>query len=168
MSCGANLVVRRKANASATCSCSNASNSSNRNRISTCSSTRLVATARVNGLLSLPQEREKKVRSGVRTFAGQDPNSPPGRDGPPEPEGDLGILPNTGRYFLYFISVLTGTAYVAFRPVFKFMAGSPLKILLVLGTSVLSYQFVSFTVAAMLGTNGDPFGGPVHGGNGGF
>ena len=167
MSCGANLVVRRRANASATCSCSNASNSSNRNRISS-NSTRLVATARVNGLLSLPQEREKKVRAGVRTFAGQDPNSPPGRDGPPEPEGDLGILPNTGRYFLYFISVLTGTAYVAFRPVFKFMAGSPLKILLVLGTSVLSYQFVSFTVAAMLGTNGDPFGGPVHGGNGGF
>merc|ERR1711924_543327 len=80
---------------------------------------------------------------------------------PPEPEGDLGILPNTGRYALYFVSVLTGTAYVAFRPVFKFMAGSPLKILLALGPSVLSYQFVSFTVAAMLGTNGDPFGGPV-------
>ncbi|WZN66073.1 hypothetical protein HKI87_14g76360 [Chloropicon roscoffensis] len=91
----------------------------------------------------------------------------PGKD-PEEPEGDLGILPNTGRYFLYFISVLTGTAYVAFRPVFRFMKDSPLKVLLVFGIAVLSYESVSFVVQAMLGMNGDPFGGPVRGGNGGF
>ncbi|QDZ24759.1 hypothetical protein HOP50_14g72960 [Chloropicon primus] len=94
---------------------------------------------------------------------------PPGDDGKPtEPEGDLGILPNTGRYFLYFISVLTGTAYVMFRPVFRFMKNSPLKVLLVVGLAVLSYEFVSFVVQAMLGLNDDPFGGPVRGGNGGF
>ena len=61
-----------------------------------------------------------------------------------------------------------GGSYVAFRPVFKFMKDSPLKVLLVLGISVLSYEFVSFVVQAMLGVNGDPFGGPVRGGNGGF
>lgn len=91
-----------------------------------------------------------------------EPNKDP--SAPPEPEGDLGILPNTGRYALYFVSVLTGTAYVAFRPVFKFMSGSPLKTLAVIGFAVLSYYSVSFVVEAMLGLNGDPFGGPVRGG----
>jgi hypothetical protein len=53
---------------------------------------------------------------------------------------------------------------VAFRPVFKFMSGSPLKTLAVIGIAVLSYNSVSFVVEAMLGLNGDPFGGPVRGG----
>ena len=62
----------------------------------------------------------------------------------------------------------TPARYVAFRPVFRFMKDSPLKVLLVFGIAVLSYESVSFVVQAMLGLNGDPFGGPVRGGNGGF
>ena len=48
------------------------------------------------------------------------------------------------------------------------MKDSPLKVLLVFGIAVLSCESVSFVVQAMLGMNGDPFGGPVRGGNGGF
>ncbi len=90
-----------------------------------------------------------------------------GSDGAaPEPTGDLGILPNTARYALYFVSVLSGTAYVALRPVGRFMGRSPLAALAVIGSAAGLYAFVSFIVQAMLGVNGDPLGGPVIGGTG--
>merc|ERR1712113_428750 len=81
-----------------------------------------------------------------------------------KPEGDLGILPNTARYALYFVSVLSGTVYVAFKPIYKFMSRSPLSALAVVAIAASLYFFVSFVVQAMLGLNGDPFGGPVVGG----
>ncbi len=137
----------------------------------------LAAAARVGGT-RLRSNAGKHIRHRsrlslaplVRASGNGDDESPdrPSNAGPPEPEGDLGILPNTGRYALYFVSVLTGTAYVAFRPVLRFMKGSPLKVLLVLGSAAGTYCLVSFVVQAMLGLNDDPFGGPVRGANGGF